>query len=137
MPGLLNKPLRTVLFWQLLVSVCMAAAALALSGVEAAVSVCLGALAVLVAGLLASLTVSAFGSASQGGRKARTGSAIQVVIVAVMVELFRIALMVLMLVFGLTFYEDAQPGVLIAAFIVNVVIFPMAFFVRDGRSVAR
>jgi hypothetical protein len=61
-------------------------------------------------------------------------SATQVVIVAVLVELFRITLMLMLLVFGLTFYEVAQPGLMIAAFIVNVVIFSMAFFVREGRS---
>jgi len=48
--------------------------------------------------------------------------------------LFRITLMLMLLVFGLTFYEAAQPGLMIAAFIVNVVIFSMAFFVREGRS---
>jgi len=132
--GLLNKPLRTVLLWQLLVSAGMGASALALSGVPAAVSVVLGALAVGISGLLASLTLSSFTLSSQVGRAPRVASATQVVIVAVLVELFRITLMLMLLVFGLTFYEAAQPGLMIAAFIVNVVIFSMAFFVREGRS---
>jgi len=132
--GLLNKPLRTVLLWQLLVSAGMGASALALSGVPAAVSVVLGALAVGISGLLASLTLSSFTFSSQGGQAPRMASATQVVIVAVLVELFRITLMLMLLVFGLTFYEAAQPGLMIAAFIVNVVIFSMAFFVREGRS---
>jgi hypothetical protein len=132
--GLLSKPLRTVLLWQLLVSAGMGACALALSGVPAAVSVLLGALAVGISGLLASLTLSSFTLSSQGGRAPRVVSATQVVIVAVLVELFRITLMLMLLVFGLTFYEAAQPVLMIAAFIVNVVIFSMAFFVREGRS---
>lgn len=132
--GLLSKPLRTVLLWQLLVSAGMGACALALSGVPAAISVLLGALAVGISGLLASLTLSSFTLSSQGGRAPWVPSATQVVIVAVLVELFRITLMLMLLVFGLTFYEAAQPGLMIAAFIVNVVIFSMAFFVREGRS---
>ena len=132
--GLLSKPLRTVLLWQLLVSAGMGACALALSGVPAAISVLLGAMAVGISGLLASLTLSSFTLSSRGGRAPWVASATLVVIVAVLVELFRITLMLMLLVFGLTFYEAAQPGLMIAAFIVNVVIFSMAFFVREGRS---
>jgi ATP synthase protein I len=132
--GLLNKPLRTVLLWQLLVSAGMFACALALSGVPAAVSVLIGSLAVGISGLLASLSLSSFTLSSQGGGAGRKVSATQVVTVALLVELFRITLMLMLLVFGLTFYEAAQPGLMIAAFIVNVVIFSMAFFVREGRS---
>jgi hypothetical protein len=62
-------------------------------------------------------------------------SAIQVVTVAVLVEVFRVTLMLMLLVFGLMFYEEVQPGVLMAAFIANVVIFPMAFF--DVRALRR
>jgi ATP synthase protein I len=132
--GLLNKPLRTVLLWQLLVSAGMFACALALSGVPAAVSVLIGSLSVGISGLLASLTLSSFTLSSQGGGAGRKVSATQVVTVALLVELFRITLMLMLLVFGLTFYEAAQTGLMIAAFIVNVVIFSMAFFVREGRS---
>jgi len=132
--GLLHKPLRTVLLWQLLVSTGMVVCGLALSGVPTAVSVLLGALAVGISGLLASLTLSSFTLSSSGGRARRAVSATQVVTVALLVELFRITLMLMLLVFGLTFYEAAQPGLMIAAFIVNVVIFSMAFFVREGRS---
>ena len=134
MSGLLNKPLRTVLLWQLLVSAGMLACALALSGMPAAVSVLIGSLAVGISGLLASLTLSSFTLSAQGGRELRKVSATQVVTVALLVELFRITLMLMLLVFGLTFYEAAQPSLMIAAFIVNVVIFSMAFFVREGRS---
>jgi hypothetical protein len=135
--GLLNKPLRTVLRWQLRVSAVMLACALALDGVTAAVSVLIGSLAVGIAGLLASLTVSSFTLSARGARAIRKVSATQVVTVALLVELFRVTLMLMLLVFGLMFYEAAQPGLMIAAFIVNVVIFSMAFFVREGRSGGR
>ena len=117
----LSKPIRTVLRWQLAATAAMTIAAALLSGAPAAGSAAAGGLISVVAGL-----ASAF-VASRGDAKSAEG----ILFGALRAETVKIGLAVLMLWLVLANYGEAAVGVLVGSFVVTMLIFAMAFFVRD------
>jgi ATP synthase protein I len=117
----LGKPVLTVLRWQLAATAALAVMAALIAGTHGALSALAGGLISVTAGLVAALV------ASMGGGKSAAG----VVMGALRAEAVKIGLAVLLLWLVLVNYADAVVGALIATFVVTLLIFAMAFFVRD------
>ena len=117
----LGKPIRTVLQWQLAATASVTIAAALLSGVPAAVSAAAGGLVSVVAGLASAFVASWSDAKSAGG----------ILFGALRAEAVKLGIAVLLLWLVLANYAEAVVGVFVAAFIVTMLIFAMAFFVRD------
>ena len=116
----LSRPIRTVLLWQLAATAVLAVIGGVLAGGHGAVSGALGGTISIGAGLAAA-RVAARNVRSAGG----------VLVGALMAEAVKIGLAALLLWLVLVNYADAAVGVLLASFIVTMLIFGLAFFVRD------
>jgi ATP synthase protein I len=116
-----SKPVRTVLVWQVGVTVLLAAVAGSLAGIHGAASATLGGLVSVIAGL-------AFAMVMQSGNMQ---SADGTVIAALRAEATKIGLAVILLWLVLALYKDVVLIVFIGSFIVSILVFSMAFFVRD------
>ena len=117
----LGRPVLTVLRWQLVATAVLALAAALLAGTHGALSSLAGGLISVTAGLAAALVASMGNTKSAGG----------VVVGALRAEAVKIGLAVLLLWLVLVNYAEAVIGALIATFVVTLLIFAMAFFVRD------
>ena len=116
----LSRPIRTVLRWQLAATALMALAAGLLAGGHGAISGAAGGLISVCAGL-----------AAAGVASRQVKSAGGVLVGALTAEAVKIGLALLLLWLVLLNYADAVVGALLASFIVTMLIFGMAFFVRD------
>jgi ATP synthase protein I len=117
----LGRPVVTVLRWQLVATAALAVVAALLDGTHGALSALAGGLISVMAGLAAALVASMGSTKSAGG----------VVVGALRAEAVKLGLAVLLLWLVLVNYADAVIGALIATFVVTLLIFAMAFFVRD------
>jgi len=116
----LSRPIRTVLLWQLAATGAMVAVGGVLAGSHGALSGAAGGAISVVAGLVAA-GVAARSVKSAGG----------VLVGALTAEAVKIGLAVLLLWLVLANYAEAVVGAVLASFIVTMLIFGMAFFVRD------
>ena len=119
--AMLGKPVLTVLRWQLAATAALALAAALVVGRHGAVSALAGGFVSITAGLAAALVASMGNAKSAGG----------IVFGALRAEAVKLGLAVLLLWIVLVNYAEAVVGVFVAAFIVTMLIFAMAFFVRD------
>src|SRR6266850_8465177 len=117
----LGKPIRTVLQWQLAATAAMTIAAALLAGAQTAVSAAAGGLVSVVAGLASAFVASRSDAKSAG----------EILFGALRAEAVKVAIAVLLLWLVLANYAEAVVGVFVGAFIVTMLIFAMAFFVRD------
>jgi ATP synthase protein I len=117
----LSKPVLTVLRWQLAATAALALIAGWLSGVHGALSAVAGGLVSITAGVAAAFV------ASRGDTK----SAGEVLVGALRAEGVKIGLIAVLLWLVLKTYSDVVVIDFIASFVVTVLIFAMAFFVRD------
>ena len=117
----LSKPVLTVLRWQLAASALLALAAGGLAGVHGALSAIAGGLVSIIAGLAAAFVASRGDTKSAGG----------VLVGALRAEGVKIGLIAVLLFLVLKAYPDVVVIPFIASFVVTVLIFAMAFFVRD------
>jgi ATP synthase protein I len=117
----LSKPIRTVLVWQFAVTAAMTLAAWLLAGTDTALSAGAGGAVSIFAGL-ASAVVAALGKAKSAGG---------VLVGALRAEAVKVGLALLLLLVVLVNYADVVVGVFLGAFVVSMVIFSMAFFVRE------
>ena len=117
----LRKPVLTVLRWQLAATAALVLIAALIAGGHGAASALAGGLISIMAGLAAALVASLGSAESAGG----------VVLGALRAEAVKLGLAILLLWLVLVNYSQAVVGALIAAFIVTLLIFAMAFFVRD------
>lgn len=122
--GLQSKALITVFWWQALATVAIAVIAALVVGMHGAISAALGGATSMVAGVAAGLLIQR--------RKAKVAG--DILFAAITAEAVRIGLMLASL--GLIFatYDEVVSGSLIGAFIVTVLIFSMAFFVRENKQ---
>ncbi len=116
----LSRPIRVVLFWQLAATAVMTAAGGILVGSHGALSGAAGGAISICAGLVAAW-VAARKVQSAGG----------VLVGALTAEAVKIGLAVLLLWVVLANYAHAVIGAVLASFILTMLIFGMAFFVRD------
>jgi ATP synthase protein I len=117
----LGKPIRTVLIWQLVAAAAMALAAAALAGEQGALSAAAGSAVSVIAGLAAALVASLSKAKSAGG----------ILVGALRAEAVKLGAALLLLWLVLANYAQAAVGVLLGAFVVTMLIFSMAFFVRE------
>ena len=119
--GALRKPIRTVLRWQLMATAVLTIAGGILAGVDGALSAALGGAISLCAGWGSAVVAS----------KGKAQSAAEVLIGALMAEGVRIGLIVLLLWLVLATYDEVVAPAFFGSFVATVLIFGMAFFVRD------
>jgi ATP synthase protein I len=119
--GALRRPIRIVLLWQLIVTAALTLAGGLLAGVDGALSAALGGAVSVCAGWV-SAVVAAKGKAQSAG---------EVLYGALRAEAVKIGLIVLLLWLVLAMYENVVAPALIGSFVVTVLIFTMAFFVRE------
>ena len=117
----LSKPVRVVTGWQLTATAAMTAAAGAAAGWHGAVSAVAGGLISICAGLVAAVIATRSGAKSAGG----------VLVGALAAEAVKIVLAVILLLVVIATYDGAVIVALIGSFMVAMVIFSMAFFVRE------
>lgn len=117
----LSKPICTVLRWQIFATAGLALAAAWLAGVQGAISAVAGGLVSIIAGAASAFVASRGDARSAGG----------ILISALRAEAVKIGLAVFLLWLVLTNYDEAVIGVFLGSFVVTMLIFTMAFFVRD------
>jgi ATP synthase protein I len=117
----LSKPVYSVLRWQLAATALLALAAGWLAGLHGAISAVAGGLVSIIAGLAAAFVASRGDTKSAGG----------LVVGALRAEGVKIGLIALLLWLVLQNYPGVVITAFMASFIVTVLIFTMAFFVRD------
>jgi ATP synthase protein I len=117
----LRRPIRTVLIWQFTATAVMTLAAAWLDGRHGAISAAAGGAVSIVAGVASAFLASL----------SNTKSAAGVLVGALRAEAAKIGLALLLLWLVLANYPDAAVGVLLGAFVVTMLIFSMAFFVRE------
>jgi ATP synthase protein I len=117
----LSRPIRTVLQWQVIATAGLALAAAWLEGMHGAVSAVAGGSVSLVAGAASALV------AARGGAKTAGG----ILVGALTAEGVKIGLIFVLLPLVLVVYRDVVVLAFFASFLVTVLIFAMAFFVRE------
>ena len=118
---IVSKPIRTVLRWQVYVAVALALVAGWWAGTHGAVSALLGGLVNVMAGLVYAMMVADSGPKS-AGETLRT---------LVRAEASKITLIVLQLWLVLTLYGDVVAIAFFSAFVISVLVFPLALLVRE------
>jgi ATP synthase protein I len=119
--GALRRPIRTVLRWQLMATAVLALAGGILAGVDGALSAALGGAVSLCAGWGSAVVAS----------KGKAQSAGEILLGALMAEGVKIGLIVLLLWLVLATYDEVVAPAFFGSFVATVLIFGMAFFVRE------
>lgn len=117
----LGKPIRAVLRWQLLATVALTLVAGAWVGTQGALSAALGGAVSIFSGMTSAIVVMLGRAKSAGG----------VVVTALTAEAVKIGLIALLLWLVLANYDGIVVIAFIGSFLVTVLIFAMAFFVRE------
>jgi len=118
---LLSKPIRTVLRWQLLVTAALTLLAGVLAGVHGALSAALGGAVSLGAGWVSAIVATKGKADSAGG----------VLVTAFKAEGIKIGLIAILLWLVLATYAEVVVLAFLGSFMATIVIFSMAFFVRE------
>ncbi len=118
---ILSRPIRIVLLWQLVATAALTLLGGLLAGAHGAASAALGGAASMGPGAVAAVVAARGRARSAGG----------VVGKALAAEGLRIGLMVLLLGLVLATYREVVAPALFGSFCVTVLIFAMAFFVRE------
>jgi len=116
-----SKPVRTVLVWQVVATGLMAVIAGVLEGIHGAASAALGGSVSIVAGLAFAMVMQSSDMQSADGT----------IVAALRAEATKIGLAVVLLWLVLAIYKDVVLIVFIGSFIFSILVFSMAFFVRD------
>jgi F0F1-type ATP synthase assembly protein I len=119
--GMLRRPIRTVLRWQGIATALLTLAGGLLAGIDGALSAALGGAVSMVAGGVSAVVAS----------KGKGRSAGDVLIGALRGEAVKIGLIAFLLWLVLATYESVVAPALLGSFVVTVLIFTMAFFVRE------
>ena len=124
MPRIKSKPIRTVLGWQIIATAATVLFSGWLEGAHGALSAALGGAVGLVAGLGFAVMVQRGKDKSAGGT----------LVTALQAESVKIGLSVTLLWLVLKTYEDVIAPACVGSFVLSILIFSMAFFVRDNGS---
>jgi ATP synthase protein I len=124
-PPLKTKPIRTVLMWQVIATAAVATIAGIWAGEHGAVSAMLGGAINLTAGVVYAWLL--------GFRLGATGvpDAGSTLVAMFRAEAGKVLVIVGGLWLALSTYADVVPAAFFTAFVVTVIVFSMAFFVRD------
>jgi len=118
----LSKPIRTVFRWQLLATAALTLVTGIWAGAHGAFSALLGGSVSIFSGLAAACVASL----------GRAESAVGVLLFALGAEAVKVGLIVALLWLVLAMYREVVVLVFIGTFTATVLIFAMAFFVRDA-----
>jgi len=124
-PPLRTKPFRTVLKWQLIATAAVAAIAGTVAGLHGALSAALGGFINLAAGVVYALLL---GLGLGNSEVPSVGTSLVAMFRA---EAGKILLIVVGLWAVLSVYRELVPVAFFSTFVLTVVIFSLAFFVRD------
>ena len=116
-----SKPIRTVIWWQIFATAALAAIAGSFAGFHGAVSAALGGLVSICGGLGFAAVASLWKAESAWGA----------LLVALRAEAVKIALLVILMWLVLANYPSIVVVAFVGAFAVSVLLFGMAFFVRE------
>lgn len=122
MLGRLSKPIRAVLKWQIVVTATIATAGAIVGGAHAALSAVAGGLVSIIAGLGSAVVAARSGGTSAGG----------ILVGALRAESVKLALIVVLLWLVLATYDAIVPLAFFGSFVATMLVFSMAFFVRDN-----
>jgi ATP synthase protein I len=122
--GNLHKPIRTVLRWQLAATAVLTIAGGILAGVDGALSAALGGAVSMSAGWVSALVATA-GKADSAG---------SVLVTALKAEGVKLGVIAVLLGLVLTAYSAVVVPAFLGSFMVTVLIFSMAFFVREHNQ---
>ncbi len=117
----LSKPIRTVLRWQLFATAVLTILGGVLAGAHGALSAALGGGVSMIAGWLSAVV------AARGGAPTAQG----ILVGALAAEGVKIGLIVTLLLLVLAAYPEIVVTAFLGSFMATVLIFSMAFFVRD------
>jgi ATP synthase protein I len=117
----LSKPIRVVFLWQLAATAVLVLAAAVVAGKDGAISAAAGGAISMIAGIAAAFVASRGRGKSAGG----------VVVGALMAEAVKLGLAVVLLWLVLVSYPEAVIAALLGTFVATMLIFAMAFFVRE------
>lgn len=120
----MDKPIRTVLRWQLLVTIGLVLAASGFGDEYSALSAGLGGAVSTSAGWVSGLVAAKGRGESAGG----------VLLTALMAEGVKLGVMACLLAIVLLAYAQVVVPVFLGSFIVTALIFSMAFFVREHNQ---
>ncbi|CAG0976680.1 ATP synthase protein I [Burkholderiales bacterium] len=120
-PPLKSKPIRTVLAWQALATLAIAAGAGVWAGGHAALSAALGGLVTLSSTVVYAFVLGIGQTASAGAT----------VVTMLRAEGAKILVIIVQLWLVLATYRDVVPAALFAAFVVTVLLFSTAFLSRE------
>jgi ATP synthase protein I len=116
-----SKPIRTVLLWQVGATALLVVLGAVLASLHGAISAAAGGLVSIVA-CATSAWVAALGKATSAGG---------VLVSALGAEAAKLGLAGMLLWLVLRSYEEAVVGAFLAAFVATMLVFSMAFFVRE------
>ena len=116
-----SKPVRTVLVWQVVLTVLLAVIAGLVAGTHGAASAALGGSVSVIAGLAFAMVMQSSNMQSADGT----------IVAALRAEVTKVGLAVILLWLVLALYKDVVLIVFIGSFIFSILVFSMAFFVRD------
>ena len=119
--GALSRPIRTVLRWQVIATAALALVGGAVAGVDGALSAALGGAVTIIAGWTSAIVAARGKTQSAGG----------VLVGALRAEAVKIGLIAFLLWLVLATYENVVAPALFGSFVITVLIFTMAFFVRE------
>src|SRR5260221_4353487 len=117
----LSRPIRIVLWWQVIATAGLAVVAAGFEGMHGAVSAMAGGSVSLIAGTASALVAARGGAKSAGG----------ILVGALAAEGVKIGLILVLLPAVLLAYRGIVMLPVFASFLVTVTIFAMAFFVRE------
>lgn len=117
----LAKPVLTVLKWQIAATAALTLGGALAAGQHGAASAAAGGAISILAGLVSALVAAAGKAKSAGG----------VVVGALRAEAVKLGVALLLLWLVLTHYGGVVVAAFLGAFILTMLIFSMAFFVRD------
>jgi ATP synthase protein I len=117
----LSKPIRVVFLWQLAATAVLVLAAAVVAGKDGAISAAAGGAISMIAGIAAAFVASRGRGKSAGG----------VVVGALMAEAVKLGVAVVLLWLVLVSYPEAVIAALLGTFVATMLIFAMAFFVRE------
>jgi ATP synthase protein I len=120
----LAKPIRTILRWQVMATAALTLLAAFLAGAHGALSAALGGAVSILSGLGSAVAASMGKAESAGG----------ILLVVLRAEAVKLGLIVILLWLVLATYRDVVPTAFLGSFVTTVLIFSMAFFVRDNEQ---
>ena len=124
-PPLKTRPFRTVLRWQVIATAVIAAATAVLAGANGAISAVLGGLVNVAAGVVYGWLLGlGLGTKAVPDAGTTLGAMFRA-------EAGKILVIVGGLWLALSTYRDLVPGAFFTAFVITVVVFSLALFVRD------